>query len=126
MIGGQNNGKNNVKRTIADSTYNSNENFRFQCQNDIEPAIMVRKNSSLSREGRGRSMTHIPRKEVVVLNKSKLRDGNMILIMDIDRYGRNSTLLYQKVFGECVPAKFPKMVKEIKHGKRNVSKCIVT
>jgi hypothetical protein len=37
----------------------------------------------------------------------------MILIMDIDRYGRNSTLLYQKVFGECVSAKFPNMVKEM-------------
>ncbi|HEY6883068.1 MAG TPA: hypothetical protein VI278_03415, partial [Nitrososphaeraceae archaeon] len=45
---------------------------------------MVRKNLSLSREGRGRSNTHSPRKEVVVLNNSKLRDGNMILIMDID------------------------------------------
>ncbi|HET7391482.1 MAG TPA: hypothetical protein VFJ51_11705, partial [Nitrososphaeraceae archaeon] len=71
--------KNNVKRTIADSAYNSNENFRFLCQNDIEPAIMVRKNLSLSREGSGRSNTHSPRKEVVVLNNSKLRDGNMIL-----------------------------------------------
>ena len=103
--------KNNVKRTIADSTYNSNENFRFQCQNDIEPAIMVRKNSSLSREGRGRSRTHSPRKEVVVLNKSKLRDGNTILIMDIDM--AETALLYQKVFGECVSAKFPNMVKEM-------------
>jgi hypothetical protein len=37
----------------------------------------------------------------------------MILIMDIDRYGRNSILLYQKVFGECVSAKFPNMVKEM-------------
>jgi hypothetical protein len=74
---------------------------------------MVRKNLSLSREGGGRSGTHSPRKEVVVLNKSKLRDGNMILIMDIDRYGRNSTLLYQKVFGECVSTKFPNMVKEM-------------
>jgi hypothetical protein len=45
---------------------------------------MVRKNLSLSREGGGRSRTHSPRKEVVVLNKSKLRGGNMILIMDID------------------------------------------
>jgi hypothetical protein len=33
--------------------------------------------------------------------------------MDIDRYGKNSILLYQKVFGECVSAKFPNMVKEM-------------
>src|SRR2546421_8923942 len=36
---------NNVKRIIADGVYDSNENFRFLCQNNIEPAIMVRKNS---------------------------------------------------------------------------------
>jgi len=37
---------NNVKRIIADGAYDSNENFRFLCQNNIELAIMVRKNSS--------------------------------------------------------------------------------
>ena len=58
---------NNVKRVIADGAYDSNENFRFLCQNDIEPAIRVRKNSSLSIGGGGRrSMTHSPRKEVVL------------------------------------------------------------
>jgi hypothetical protein len=62
LIGGQTNRKNNVKRIIADGAYNSNENFRFLCQNDIEPVIMVRKNLSLSREGGGRSRTHSPRK----------------------------------------------------------------
>jgi len=46
----------------------------FLFQNDIEPAIMVRKNLSLSREGGGRSRTHSPRKEVVVINNSKLKD----------------------------------------------------
>jgi hypothetical protein len=37
----------------------------------------------------------------------------MILIMDIDRYGRNSILVFQKVFGECVSAKFPNVIKEM-------------
>ena len=35
---------NNVKRTAADGGFDSNENFRFLYQNDIEPAIMDRKN----------------------------------------------------------------------------------
>ena len=35
---------NNVKRTTADGGFDSNENFRFLYQNDIEPAIMDRKN----------------------------------------------------------------------------------
>jgi hypothetical protein len=29
LIGGQTNGKNNVKRIIADGAYDSDENFRF-------------------------------------------------------------------------------------------------
>jgi hypothetical protein len=72
--------KNNVKRIIASGAYDTNENFRLLCQNDIEPAIMVRKNLSLSRAGGGRSRTHSPMKDVVVLNNSKPRDGNMISI----------------------------------------------
>ena len=56
---------NNVKRIIADGAYDSNENFTFLFQNDIEPAIMVRKNSSVSM-GRGRTMTYSPRKLVVL------------------------------------------------------------
>lgn len=83
LIGVQISGKNNVKRIVADGAYDSNGNFRFLCQNDIEPAIMVRKNLSLSRVG-GRSRTHSPSKGVVVLNNSELRDGNTIFIMDID------------------------------------------
>jgi len=36
---------NNVKRIIAaDGAYDSNENFTFLFQSDIEPAIIVRKN----------------------------------------------------------------------------------
>jgi hypothetical protein len=54
--------KNNVKRIIASGAYDSNEHFRFLCQNNIELAIMVRKNLSLSRERGGRSRTHSPRK----------------------------------------------------------------
>jgi hypothetical protein len=60
---------NNVKIIIADGAYDSNENFRFLCQNDIEPAVMVRKNSSLSIGG-GSARIHSPRK-VVVLKQLK-------------------------------------------------------
>ena len=61
---------NNVKRVIADGAYDSNENFRFLCQNDIEPAIRVRKNSSLSLGGGRRCRIHSSRK-VVVLEQLK-------------------------------------------------------
>jgi hypothetical protein len=47
---------------------------------------MVRKNSSLSIGGRGRCRTHSPRKVVCPKTTQITRDGNMILIMDIDEW----------------------------------------
>ena len=41
---------NNVKRVIADGAYDSNENFRFLCQNDIEPAIRVKRTRHYQQE----------------------------------------------------------------------------
>jgi Transposase DDE domain len=69
---------NNVKIISADGAYDSNENFRFLCQNDIEPAIMVRKNSSLSIGG-GSARIYSPRKVVVLkqLKNYKRRKHNI-------------------------------------------------
>ena len=113
---------NNVKRVIADGAYDSNENFRFLCQNDIEPAIRVRKNSSLSigggggrRRRRKRCRTHSQRKEVV-LNQLKnykrwKHDINYGYRWIAETAAFSSI---KRMFGEYVSArKFPNMVKEM-------------
>ena len=48
-----NNNKNrdSISKVIADGSYDSNENFQFLSSNGIEPAIKVRKNSSIHSKG---------------------------------------------------------------------------
>jgi transposase len=41
----------NVKRVLADGAYDSRDNFQFLHDNDIDPAIKVRKNSSIKSMG---------------------------------------------------------------------------
>jgi len=41
----------NVKRVLADGAYDSKDNFQFLHDNDIDPAIKVRKNSSIKSMG---------------------------------------------------------------------------
>ena len=41
----------NIKRVLADGAYDSRDNFQFLHDNDIDPAIKVRKNSSLKSMG---------------------------------------------------------------------------
>jgi hypothetical protein len=42
-----NTGQTNVKRVLADGAYDSRDNFQYPHDNDIDPAIKVRKNSSI-------------------------------------------------------------------------------
>lgn len=44
-------GQTNVKRVLADGAYDSRDNFQFLHDNDIDPAIKVRKNSSIKSMG---------------------------------------------------------------------------
>jgi Transposase DDE domain len=106
---------NNVKRIIADGAYDSNENFRFLCQNDIEPAIMVRKNSSLSiGGGGGRSMTHSPRKEVVLKQLKNYKRWKHDINYGYRWMAETAFSSIKRMFGEYVSArKFPNMVKEM-------------
>ncbi|MGI8834628.1 MAG: transposase [Nitrososphaeraceae archaeon] len=41
----------NIKRVLADGAYDSRNNFQFLHENDINPAIKVRKNSSIKTMG---------------------------------------------------------------------------
>ena len=105
---------NNVKRIIADGAYDSNENFRFLCQNDIEPAIRVRKNSSLSREGGRRSMTHSPRKEVVLKQLKNYKRWKHDINYGYRWMAETAFSSIKRMFGEYVSARrFPNMVKEM-------------
>jgi Transposase DDE domain len=109
---------NNVKRVIADGAYDSNENFRFPCQNDIEPAIRVRKNSSLSIGGGGggrkRCRTHSQRKEVV-LNQLKIyKRWKHDINYGYRWIAETAFSSIKRMFGEYVSArKFPNIVKEM-------------
>jgi len=105
---------NNVKRIIADGAYDSNENFRFLCQNDIEPAIMVRKNSSLSIGGGRRSMTHSPRKEVVLKQLKNYKRWKHDINYGYRWMAETAFSSIKRMFGEYVSARrFPNMVKEM-------------
>jgi hypothetical protein len=104
---------NDVKRVIADGAYDSNENFRYLYDNNIEAAIKVRKNSSsLSSSSRGRAYS--PRNVVVLkqLKNYKRRKHNI-------NYGyrwiaETAFSSIKRMFGEYVSArKYPNMVKEI-------------
>ena len=56
----------NIKRVLADGAYDSRDNFQFLHDNDIDPAIKVRKNSSF------KSMSCYTRKMAVLQQLSDL------------------------------------------------------
>jgi predicted urease superfamily metal-dependent hydrolase len=99
---------NDVKRILADGTYDSKKNFQYLYDNSIEAAIKVRKNST------GRSMGCYPRKIVVL---QQLKDFNKW--KDSVSYGYRwmvETVFssFKRMFGEHVSArKFPNMAKEL-------------
>jgi DDE family transposase len=108
---------NNVKRIIADDgAYDSNENFRFLCQNNIEPASMVRKNSSLSIGGGGarrRCRTHSPRKLVVLKQLKNHKRWKYDINYGYRWMAETAFSSIKRMFGEYVSArKFPNMVKK--------------
>jgi len=99
---------NDVKRVLADGTYDSKKNFQYLYDNSIEAAIKVRKNST------GRSMGCYPRKIAVL---QQLKDFNKW--KDSVSYGYRwmvETVFssFKRMFGEHVSArKFPNMAKEL-------------
>lgn len=101
--------KNTLKRVIADGAYDTNENFRYLSDNNIQAAIRVRKNSSYNR-----STSCLPRRRAVLCQlknferwKTRVRYGSRWMAETVF-----SSL--KRMFGEYVTAnRFPNMVKEM-------------
>ena len=100
---------NTLKRVIADGAYDSNENFQFLSDKNIEAAIKVRKNSSYDR-----SVGCLPRKRVV-LNQLKNFERWKTRVKYGSRWIAETVFSsVKRTFGEYVTAKrFPNMVKEM-------------
>jgi transposase len=100
---------NTLERVIADGAYDSNENFQYLSNKNIEAAIKVRKNSSYDR-----TVGCIPRKRVVLNQlknferwKSRVKYGSRWIAETVFSS-------VKRTFGEYVTAKrFPNMVKEM-------------
>jgi hypothetical protein len=105
---------NHIKRVIADGAYDSNENFRYLYNNDIEAAIRVRKNSSLLSDSSRGDRAYIPR-NVVVLKELKNYERWKHGINYGCRWMAETVFSsIKRMFGEYVSArKYPNMVKEI-------------
>jgi hypothetical protein len=105
---------NDIKRVIADGAYDSNENFRYLYNNDIEAAIRVRKNSSLLSDSSRGDRAYIPR-NVVVLKELKNYERWKHGINYGCRWMAETVFSsIKRMFGEYVSArKYPNMVKEI-------------
>jgi len=99
---------NDVKCVLADGMYDSKKNFQYLYDNDIEPAIKIRKNST------GRSIGCYPRK-IAVLQQ----------VTDLDKWKHSVSYGYRwmaetvfssmkRMFGEYVSAsRYPNMTKEL-------------
>lgn len=100
---------NTLEKVIADGAYDSNENFQYLSNKNIEAAIKVRKNSSYDR-----TVGCIPRKRVVLNQlknferwKSRVKYGSRWIAETVFSS-------VKRTFGEYVTAKrFPNMVKEM-------------
>jgi hypothetical protein len=100
---------NDVKRVIADGAYDSNENFRYLYDNDIEAAIKIRKNSS-SLSGRAYS----PRNVVVLKQLKNYKRWKHNINYGYRWIAETAFSSIKRMFGEYVSArKYPNMVKEI-------------
>jgi Transposase DDE domain len=100
---------NDVKRVLADGTYNSKKNFQYLYDNNIEAAIKVRKNST------GRSMGCYPRKIAVL---QQLKDFNKwkASVSYGYRWIAETVVFssFKRMFGEYVSARrFPNMANEL-------------
>lgn len=101
---------NTLERVIADGAYDSNENFQYLSNKNIEAAIKVRKNSSYDI-----TVGCIPRKRVVVLNQLKNFERWKTRVKYGSRWIAETVFSsVKRTFGEYVTAKrFPNMVKEM-------------
>lgn len=100
---------NTLERVIADGAYDSNENFQYLSNKNIEAAIKVRKNSSYDR-----TVGCIPRKRIV-LNQLKNFERWKTRVKYGSRWIAETVFSsVKRTFGEYVTAKrFPNMVKEM-------------
>jgi hypothetical protein len=100
---------NTLEKVIADGAYDSNENFQYLSNKNIEAAIKVRKNSSYDR-----TVGCIPRKRVV-LNQLKNFERWKTRVKYGSRWIAETVFSsVKRTFGEYVTAKrFPNMVKEM-------------
>lgn len=107
---------NDVKRVIADGAYDSNENFRYLYDNDIEAAIRVRKNSSsssLSGSRRG-GRAYSPRNLVVLKQLKNYKRWKHGINYGCRWMAETVFSSIKRMFGEYVSArKYLNMVKEI-------------
>jgi len=100
---------NTLEKVIADGAYDSNENFQYLSNKNIEAAIKVRKNSSYDR-----TVGCIPRKRVV-LNQLKNFERWKTRVKYGSRWIAETVFSsVKRTFGEYVTAKrVPNMVKEM-------------
>jgi IS5 family transposase len=100
---------NTLERVIADGAYDSNENFQYLSNKNIEAAIKVRKNSSYDR-----TVGCIPRKRIV-LNQLKNFERWKTRVKYGSRWIAETVFSsVKRTFGEYVTAKrVPNMVKEM-------------
>jgi hypothetical protein len=100
---------NTLERVIADGAYDSNENFQYLSNKNIEAAIKVRKNSSYDR-----TVGCIPKKRIV-LNQLKNFERWKTRVKYGSRWIAETVFSsVKRTFGEYVTAKrVPNMVKEM-------------
>jgi hypothetical protein len=105
---------NHIKRVIADGAYDSNENFRYLYNNDIEAAIRVRKNSSLLSDSSRGDRAYIPRNVVVLKELKNYKRWKHDINYGCRWMAETVFSSIKRMFGEYVSArKYPNMVKEI-------------
>lgn len=106
-----------IKRVIADGAYDSNENFRYLYDNDIEAAIRVRKNSSSLSGGSSSSSrggADSPRNVVVVKQLKNYKRWKHDINYGYRWIAETAFSSIKRMFGEYVSARiYPNMVKEV-------------
>ncbi len=102
--------KNNkiIDMTIADSAYDSNNNFQFLSFKGINPAIKVRKNS------RCRKTNHYQRNKTVKMQKNNLQNWKNSVHYGQRWIAETVFSCMKRMFGEYVTAiRFENMIKEM-------------
>jgi hypothetical protein len=99
---------NDVKRVLADGTYDSKKNFQYLYDNNIEAAIKVRKNST------GRSMGCYPRKIAVLQQLKDFNKWKASVSYGYRWIAETVFSSFKRMFGEYVSARrFPNMANEL-------------